>query len=340
MADSELTKWYLDKVKAASGGENWGSMEKLLAGVTATPFLAADKVIELLPEFAGTLKRLMDTNPLDPSTNVTQYAMDAFNLASNVVGGGVGTSLVAEKELGGTVLAMNKAEGLRELAKSIYSQAKSLPEKEREQFLEKAQAVYKNLDERVSQYGFDPIESIKITDIENVSSGKNLYGFFDRDTRGGKPYTRIDVNKAPDAEKAVETAMHELAHGATYKMKLPYDEYLSKAYSKGLEYAERSKEFDFSMAKDMIYKRVDPDEALARWTAEEMRVNPKAKFEDVHKAYADKFLKDYAEYASKPGDPRGLQLGADAEQFFKNYFNDRAANRALKEILIKEGKLI
>ena len=333
MADSELTRWYLDKVKQASGGKNWGSMDKLLAGITATPFLAADKAIELIPEFAGTLKRLMDTDPLNPSTDIKQYAADALDLTSNIVGGGMGTSLMAEKELSGVVLAMNKAEGLKQWIKSTAAEAEKLSGVEKEQFLSKADSIAKLLEQQVSQREFDWIEDIRHEPLRERKYAHYL------------PLSKevgVDLHQAVDPKFARQSVAHEILHAgqfaSTNPVAIAMRDYKNKDIAKALEVAEMvdkssqaalnpTASTTFSDILATSYAHHDPTEAMARYGSHEV-ANSTVSLGQVFDEYLKAFGERHEAFALGKRETKGYSglLGPEFENFFKDLYTERLLN--------------
>jgi hypothetical protein len=332
MSDLEMTNWYLDRLKQDTGGEIKGGLDKAYATVTSLPFWLADKAVEGV---VGTLKTLEETMYKNPASfEPEKYASKMFELASNVVGGGIGASSLVEGEVGGTVLAMNKMDAISQMGRVISGKLKNLSPEERISFLEKVQPMAQDMLERVGQETYDALNSV--SDIA-LSGGKKAQ--FERSSKG----LSLDIAKAETAQDLQTSLGHELAHGVNWssgdeRAALLY-KYTGDARKKAMEYVEAAPDqISFNDLEKNIYARHDPEEAFATYAGKEFG-ETNLPIETIINDYLDKFSKIHEGVASAPRDRRGFDLGADWNKVFKNIYTDNIAARALREIELKDGKL-
>lgn len=334
MSDLDWTSSYLDTLSKEVGGLNSG-FKKGFALTTALPVWLAEKGAETvasIPETIQTLKEIMYKSP--DSFAPEDYETKMLELASTVLGGGLGASSLVKGETG-AVLAMNKAQGLEQLARTIKGVADPLETKEKLSFFDKASPLYQSVKDRISQKEFDALES-----ISHISEEGNKKAQFQRTTRG----LGIDFLKAESLKDLETSFAHETAHGVNWSSQDPRAQqlykYTSDARKQAMKYVEAAPDaISFSDMESSIYARYDPEEAFATFVGKEF-AETKTPLGEIIDDYLGKFASKHEEYANLPRDKKGFDLGADWNKFFRSIYNDNAAERAIREIQMKEGILL
>lgn len=355
----DYTTSYLDKLKSDIGGINT-PFEKGFAITTALPFWLADKTvagIKEIPNILNTLKEVMYKNPNDFDNE--EYETKMLDIASAVLGGGLGTSSLIKEEIGGTVLAMNKADALsmwRNKTKNLMSelqqsvnQGTMLPE-ERFAILKKAEAAYKAMETRLSQREFDEIEFIGPVSLNLGTKGRYKPSKITspKEEFATTPSIEIDLTQTKEVSDVINTLFHEFTHAGQfgeYAKEELFDDttalfnYKTASIKKAMELVDKANEINpgeisFSRLQDAIYRRYDPTEAMARKVGAEA-AETNLPFEDIYESYLTAFAKKHKEYASYPTEKKGIVLGPDWEKFFTNIYIDRTADRALQELTKK-----